>query len=276
MVRSRRSAYVHGVIDSAIRLRAPARALARSLSFGAYCAGLLGIYEVHHRQLPIEARPRNLEGYQRRLGAAALRMLGVRLHWLGAIRRAEGPRLVISNHRTALDVAVLLSAFGGSLVSRADVEGWPLVGKLAERGETIYVRRGDRQSGAKTIRAIRSRFERGGTVLLFPEGTTQAGDRILPFHGGAFAAARGLEVEVVPVGLTYDPGIEYVDRTFGQHLFDVTSRPAIRAVACAGEPAKIRGRASQMAEQYREIVQDLVHRARHHHTHLGTGGAAAQ
>ena len=69
----------------------------------------------------------------------------------------------------------------------------------------------------------------GFPVALFPEGTTNAGPELKPFHGNLLQAAIDEEAEIVPVGLKYlhtdgTPGVEayYLDETtFMQSLWAV-------------------------------------------------------
>lgn len=173
-----------------------------------------------------------------------------------------GARLVVSNHRSALDIPVLLTHFGGSALSRADLEHWPLIGLAAQKAQTIFVDRESKQSGAHAIRAIRSQLSRGRTVNVFPEGTVFAGDEVRPFNAGAFAAARGLEVEYVPVGVAYPADCEWVQDSFVDHATVLASRPRTTMALAVGEPRRIAGRAAEVSAQLHAAVTDLVLQAR--------------
>jgi 1-acyl-sn-glycerol-3-phosphate acyltransferase len=127
----------------------------------------------------------------------------------------------------------------------------------------VFVDRDDRKSGAAAIRRLRRLLREGRTVIVFPEGTTQRGDEVHPFHAGGFVAARGLDVEVVPVGLAYPEGTEWFGDTFGAHAAKLASRPRTEVRVCIGEARRSAGiRTEELARQLREAVQDLVPRAR--------------
>lgn len=175
---------------------------------------------------------------------------------------ATRARLVVANHRSAFDIPILLSLFGGSCLSRADVADWPVLGYAARRAQTIFVDRDSRQSGVKAIRAIREQLQRGRTVSIFPEGTTAAGDALLPFNAGAFAAARGLDVEVVPVGLAYPPGTEYTEDSFLEHIANIGGRRRVSIALAIGRPHPIEARHDRLARQLQDEVRGLVARAR--------------
>ncbi len=200
---------------------------------------------------------------KKRVTGKVLRIMGVRVTQQGDAPPSGRPRLIVANHRTALDIGVLMSALGGSFLSRADLAGWPIAGRLAVYARTIFVERGNRSSGANAIRAIRRRLEVNGTVLVFPEGTTLAGDEVRTFKAGAFVALRKLEdVEVIPVGLAYPEGTEFTERSFVAHIRNICGRPRTKAVMCVGEPLRAEGDAREMAKRAQEAVQSLVYQAR--------------
>ena len=175
-------------------------------------------------------------------------------------------RLVITNHRSAIDIGVVLSTFGGTMVSRADLAGWPVLGAAARAVGTVFVDRASAKSGAATIRAIQKHLEEGDTINLFPEGTTFEGDEVRPFHGGAFVSAVRAEAEILPVGIAYpkSSGAAFFDETFVQHLARMSKSGATRMVVAVGTPfiARRSDRASDVTKRAQAEVQTLVERAR--------------
>jgi len=229
-----------------------------TLSYGVF----EGVAAVSQPEDPQELASRHAQ----RLGGRMLRVLGVELDVLGEIPpRAPGRgRLVIANHRAATDIGVMLSLFGGALVARGDMAHWPLIGLMAARTGTIFVDRGDRRSGAKAIRAMRRRLKSGQTLSLFPEGATFVGDEVQTFQPGSFVAARGLDVEVIPVGIAVPHGLEYVGVSFGAHVARVAAQRHTPVTAVVGEPMNVELGAREQAERCREAVAELVVRARRH------------
>lgn len=178
------------------------------------------------------------------------------------MRAAKSARLVVSNHRSPLDILLLLERFGGVVLSRADLANWPILGPAARKAETIFVDREDTLSGVLAVRALRDRLAQDHTVVVFPEGTTSAGDAVRPFQQGAFAAARGLPVEIVPVGIAYPPGSEFLDETFTQHMTRMARRPRTEVACVIGEPRPMPATRKGIPEALRADVQELVYRAR--------------
>ncbi len=117
------------------------------------------------------------------------RLLGVRLHVHGSIRDDQAV-LVVSNHVTWLDIPVLSAAAPVSFVAKKEVADWPLAGSLARLQRTVFVDRGSRSSVGKTSNEMASRLHAGDHVVLFAEGTSSDGNKVLPFKTSLFAAAK--------------------------------------------------------------------------------------
>lgn len=243
------------------------RRAARIAGFGVLTSAMLPAYLVHERIIGQTDRDRVR---QRWIGAWAdrlLRLFGVRVHTQGHAPSAS-PRgqLVVANHRSTADILVLLRAFGGHMVSRADLAGWPLVGVAARAAGTVFVDRSDAVSGANAVRAMRDLLAEGRSVIVFPEGTTFPDDVVRPFHAGAFVAAARTGSDVVPVGIAYatGSGAAFVNESFPAHLARMAAAPPSDAVLCIGDPIAVeRGsRSAQLRDRAHAEVQRLVDRAR--------------
>ena len=172
------------------------------------------------------------------------------------------PRLLVANHQAVLDIVILGALSGGRVLSRADVENWPLLGAGARAGGTIFVDREDRRSGAKAIRAMRLALREGTDVTGFPEGVVVRGHQLKRFQRGVFLAAKGLECEVVPVGLVYEAGVEYEGIDFVTHVMQIAARRKTEAVVAIGESLGGCDDAATCAASAQCAVQSLVDKAR--------------
>jgi 1-acyl-sn-glycerol-3-phosphate acyltransferase len=236
----------------------------RLVGLGAATLAWLSAATLHESLVPKPQRGPIFQRYMKRWGHSLVYRTGGRVFLTpGSVVPAQvGPRLVVANHRSPFDIGILLSLFGGHALSRADLAGWPVLGVAAQRAGTIFVDRSKADSGASAIRAIHKKLKERASILVFPEGSTFDGDEVRPFKPGAFTALRGLGAQIVPVGLAYDRGAEWVNESFVAHVLRVADRPRTRCVVAIGEPIAADGKPHELAEAMHERVQTLVHQAR--------------
>ena len=242
------------------------RGVRRLVALGVGTSGWLSLVTVHQRFVPEAERGALFQRYMKRWARSLVHATGGRVELTpeSVVPAQRGPRLVVSNHRSPFDIGVLLGLFGGHALSRADIANWPMLGVAARRAGTIFVDRADPKSGAGAIREIRKRLQSGASVLVFPEGGTFPGDEVRPFKAGAFSALRGLNVEVVPVGIAYEEGAEWHQESFVGHVLRVAQRPVTRCVVHIGAARIVAARTPELTENLRDDVQNLVNRAREH------------
>ncbi len=192
----------------------------------------------------------------------ALRLFGVKQVTVGQ-PPAPGhePLLVVANHRTGLDTAIVESFVDARSLSKDRVLGWPVFGRIARARGTLFVNRERAGSRVAALRGIASALEGGASVIVFPEGMTRAGDEVGPFQHGSFAAARGRQV--LCMGLAYPAGFEYLRKeTMPMHLWKLLWRGWIPVSIAIGEPfiPSVDSRAT--AEEARRRTTVLVDAAR--------------
>lgn len=178
-----------------------ARRAIRCARAGARIAVLLGWTLV---AIPIQAAMIALPGrgkirFARLYWATMTRLLGLRVRVLdrgapagsGEGGRAPPRRRVIyvSNHSSWLDILVLGGQLEACFVSKAEVASWPVIGMVARLGRTVFVSRG-RSAAGREERDMSARLASGDDLILFPEGTSSDGSRVLSFHSTFFALAR--------------------------------------------------------------------------------------
>ena len=131
-----------------------------------------------------------------------LKILGIDLVTVGKQSR-QHPTLYVANHCSYLDISVYGTLIKGAFVAKREVAGWPLFGLLAKLQRTVFIDRDDRRNARAQAEAMAARLARGDDIILFPEGTSGDGNRVLPFHSSLLVAAEGDTVIVQPVTLTY-------------------------------------------------------------------------
>jgi 1-acyl-sn-glycerol-3-phosphate acyltransferase len=188
--------------------------------------------------------------------AMVARLLGVRTRLVGqaAGRSLSGRRPVIyaANHVSWLDIAILGGQLEAVFVSKAEVGRWPGISLIAKLGRTVFVSR----RAADTARerdGMRQRLAAGDNLLLFPEGTSSDGSRVMafrtPFFAVAMPDAHGQAPLVQPVSLAYDQlaGLPtgrasrplfawYGDMDLGSHLWRLMQWRGMRATVLLHPP----------------------------------------
>jgi 1-acyl-sn-glycerol-3-phosphate acyltransferase len=248
-----------------VTLLSEVRRAARIAGFGALTGTMLPAFMAHQRLSTEQERDRVRRRWVGAWSSALLEMFGVRAIVHGELPPAGGGVLVAANHRSTADILLLLRTFGGHMVSRADLAGWPLVGAAARAVGTLFVDRADAASGATAVRTIRSRLVAGGTVIVFPEGTTFPDDEVRPFHAGAFVAAARSDARVVPVGIAYQrgSGAAFVNESFPAHLSRMAAASPSRVALVIGTPLTASSsKASALRDVAHSEVQRLVTQAR--------------
>jgi lyso-ornithine lipid O-acyltransferase len=226
---------------------------------------MLAALTVEHRVRPVSDE--RLDAYVRGWARSLLRVLQVDLKVdaaPGAFEKGNGPRLVVANHRSTIDILLMLHLFGGNLLARGDMATWPAIGVMARRAGTLFVDRQDPASGAAAVQGMRERMRRGITVCVFPEGTTFAGDEVREFQAGAFIAVAREKGLVIPVGLAYETRDSiYGEEPVGDHMRRIARAPSTRVAVAVGTPFSAAGAGVRpLAERARTEVQALVGRAR--------------
>lgn len=139
----------------------------------------------------------------------ACRMIGLRVHVHGRID-ARRPLMLVANHVSWKDILALGSVADVVFVAKAEVRQWPVFGVLARLQKTIFVEREQKRAAGQQASEIGSRLADGEIVVLFPEGTTSDGNRLLEIKSSLFGAAASAvpqsptgTVHVQPVALAY-------------------------------------------------------------------------
>jgi 1-acyl-sn-glycerol-3-phosphate acyltransferase len=173
-------------------------------------------------------------------------LLGLRVQVIGRPSQHR-PVLFVANHSSWLDIPVLGAVLEAAFVSKVEVGTWPVIRTVARLGRTVFVSR-NRGATGKEAEEMRARMAAGDNLILFPEGTSNDGTRVLPFRSAFFAIAHGAR-EVQPVSVVYDrlgglPACRrdrplfawYGDMEMGSHVWRLARRSGARVTVVLHEP----------------------------------------
>jgi 1-acyl-sn-glycerol-3-phosphate acyltransferase len=206
------------------------------------------------------------------------RLMGIDIATLGTMSRNR-PTLFVSNHTSYLDITVLGALIPGSFVAKTEVAQWPLYGWLAKLQRTVFV---DRKRNTSHLQRdqLQQRLAVGDNLILFPEGTSNDGNRVLPFRSALLSVAEASSAEAplviqpvsvayvalngIPMGHGLRPLVAwYGDMTLGPHLWQFSRLGKVTVVVEFHPPVDLKdaGSRKDLTRYCLSAVADGVERA---------------
>jgi 1-acyl-sn-glycerol-3-phosphate acyltransferase len=241
------------------------RIVVRAGASGAWTAGLFFVWLLGQLVAGWSTHTRNLwrATIFRAWGRGLCALCGVKLVVHGAPPR-HGTFLV-ANHLSFVDIWVMAATTGGRFVSMAEVARWPVIGFMAARLGTIFIRRERRREIPQVNAAIASALAQGDTVLVFPEGGNSQGEAVREFKPSLLepAAAGGHAVAWCTLRYdTHDPAIPaawavcWVRTGFAAQLLRLLSLRMVEATVRFGDGSMRGTDRRELALRLRERVAE--------------------
>ena len=201
----------------------------------------------------------------------AIRLLGVRVNIHGQLD-THRPLMLAANHSSWKDIVVLSSVADVVFIAKSEVKKWPVFGWLARWQRTIFIEREQRRQTGQQVTEVAKRLADGEIVVLFAEGTTSDGNRLLGFKSSLFGAAASAlgasptgSVSIQPVAIAYTHANGIPLGRYGRplaawpghtrltpHLLGVLKSGALDVQVCFGEPV-IYGENSNRKQVTRDV-----------------------
>lgn len=128
-------------------------------------------------------------------------LLGLRIRTHGALDWRR-PLMIAANHASWKDIMVLGALADVVFIAKTEVKDWPVFGTLAKLQKSIFVVREEKRKTGEQVGEIATRMADGEIVVLFPEGTTSDGNRLLDVKSSLFGAAAAA-LPAAPEGVVY-------------------------------------------------------------------------
>jgi len=174
------------------------RALARLLHAVVHIAHGILIVLLRFRSYDEARRIERIEWWSRK----TLQLMGIALVVEG--QPAVGGALLVANHISWLDITALHAVCPRArFVSKADVKHWPLLSRLSDASNTLYLERERKRDALRVVHQMAEALRSRDLIAVFPEGTTSDGRRLLPFHANLLQAAIVTGTPVQPVALRF-------------------------------------------------------------------------
>lgn len=118
----------------------------------------------------------------------------------------ERHALFVSNHCSYADISFIGALVRASFVAKAEMRSWPIFGWCARLSRCVFVERQPRFA-KRQAEEMKRRLQDGDRLILFPEGTSSDGNRVLKFRSSLLNAADtrvdGKPVLVQPMSIAY-------------------------------------------------------------------------
>lgn len=190
-----------------------------------------------------------------------LSVLGIQLRHTG---QPVSGVVWVANHHSWLDILLVMVVSPARFLSKQEVAHWPVIGWLAQRAGTLFMKRGQGET-AQAMQQMSNLVKAGDSVLFFPEGTT-TDHAPKPFHARLFALPIELGVAVQPICLSYHDAqsvrgdLAYVgDQSFMANLWYVLQQQDLIAQVQFLSPiqpsAELTPQRKHLAEQSHQSIE---------------------
>ncbi len=162
--------------------------------------------------LSLRFRWTHRKSFPTRFHRVLAKLFGLRITVIGTPVQDRGV-LMVANHTGYFDILIMSATARVSFVAKSEVKSWPLFGLLAQLQESVFVERDRRSQAGASRDELRERLRAGDALVLFPEGTSTDGNRVIPFKSALMGAAEAAiavdgsgqahTVPVQPVSISY-------------------------------------------------------------------------
>lgn len=218
--------------------------LAALVSLWAFFFGLVALVHLWISVLRLPNRWKIISRLSRTFILLLRTILDIKVTLVGDEGQLErGGYVIISNHVSYVDGFILGSLFPVVFVSKKEVKSWPIIGQWTTLCGTIFINRQRKELVPSLIEEISRKLTQEANILLFPEGTSTNGERMLPFQTAPLAAPLRKRAIIVPVTVTYKSVEEkpvsvsnrdliywYGDMNFVNHFWKLLSLRGIEAM----------------------------------------------
>ncbi|MBL4757021.1 MAG: 1-acyl-sn-glycerol-3-phosphate acyltransferase [Rhizobiales bacterium] len=205
--------------------------------------------------LLVQIWPKGAKWFPVRVNRMFLFLLNIQVTLDGDLA-TNGPVLIVSSHSSWIDILAINSLGPSYFVAKQEVANWPIFGTLAKLKGTFFLDRTSRQATGIATTELAARLLDGDRMVLFPEGTSSDGNRVLPFKSAiigavekAFLNSEFDDILIQPMAVAFVSchgiPLSRTDRHFFTwfgdmellpHIWGVLMRAPVEIVISVGEP----------------------------------------
>ena len=193
-----------------------------------------------------------------------VKILGMKIEVIG--KPPPPPYFLVCNHLSYTDIPALRAVTEGDFVAKGEIESWFLAGRIVQDMGAIYINRQNRRDIPRAGAKIIERLNGGEGIIVFPEGTSTKGEKVLPFNSSFLEFAAKTDLPVSYASITYktpnnqpkasDVVCWWEDISFGNHLFRLFKIPKFTAVINFGDETVLKPDRKELARTLCEKVSE--------------------
>ncbi len=130
-----------------------------------------------------------------------VKISGMKIEVIGEYPKA--PFFLVSNHLSYTDIPALRAVIESVFVAKADIESWAVAGRIFRDMGTIFINRENRRDIPRAGAEILEKLDKGEGIVVFPEGTSTKGEKVLPFNSSFFEFAARADLPIHYASITY-------------------------------------------------------------------------
>lgn len=131
-------------------------------------------------------------------------VLGVKLKVTGLENiNPEKNYVILANHTSNLDIPMLSAGLPMIFyyVAKKELQRVPFLGWGMMAAGVIFIDRKNKTRAIRSMRIAARKINKGKNIMIFPEGTFDGSDGLLPFKKGAFHLAIQAQTDILPVAI---------------------------------------------------------------------------
>jgi 1-acyl-sn-glycerol-3-phosphate acyltransferase len=168
--------------------------------------------------------------------------------------------VLMSNHQSHYDVAVLYYVLGGAvrMVAKKELFALPVFGRAMRAAGFVEVDRQNRERAIASLDEAKRLLAEGTQIWIAPEGTRSPTGELMPFKKGGFVIAQDVGAPILPISIQGTRSIlpAHGMRSRGGVQVTVTIHPSIAPDRFAGLDRKA-AREAMMGEVRRLVASAL-------------------
>lgn len=227
--------------------------------------GYISVYLILHLLRQPFERWRNF--YMRSWSKVFALIFNIHFHVKGEPPTA--PFILVSNHLSYIDILPMFINMRCTFVAKKEVESWPVLGYMVKKTGVIFIDRSVKRDVTRVNELLKQSMNEYQGIVLFPEGTTTGGEKVLPFRSSLLDFPASESVPVYYSAIQYQtsrndpPAHETVcfygaRDPFHKHLFKLAGNRRIDCrVVYSEEPVQTKDR-KVLAEKLQMKVEALA------------------